>query len=217
MQFLRAAPCRSIRPLLICNSKTFRDQPLSVALAAYQQRISRFLSFSRVMLCPHGNWPTSRWPISSYAGHVYTLEGVSPLWRLMALTISRRQLRHREVSWEGSPIQTCDLRYTNRIGGVSIRASQRCMTKPIVIKGSVRICGRCAGKVCVLIPGDLDRCPRCHSDLCGRSCGGLDDHGCEVVVDGRGVSRGHIRSGNVVCSEGLNMVRDVHCDAGVVC
>jgi hypothetical protein len=43
------------------------------------------------------------------------LGGVGPLWGLMAVTTSRRQLRRREAGWEGSWRRSCDVRYTNRI------------------------------------------------------------------------------------------------------
>ncbi len=38
-------------------------------------------------------------------GMALQLWGASPLWAVMCGTTSRRQLRHREVLWEGSPRQ----------------------------------------------------------------------------------------------------------------
>ncbi len=38
-------------------------------------------------------------------GMARQLWGASPLWAVMCGTTSRRQLRHREESWEGSPRQ----------------------------------------------------------------------------------------------------------------
>ena len=38
-------------------------------------------------------------------GMARQLWGASPLWAVMCGTTSRRQLRHREVLWEGSPRQ----------------------------------------------------------------------------------------------------------------
>jgi hypothetical protein len=80
----------------------------------------------------------------------------------MTLTTSQRQLRHREVAWEGSPRRSRDLRDTNRIqGGAAVWASRQRTTKPVVIEGPQRKCGRCATKVAVLIRGDLHGCPGC--------------------------------------------------------
>jgi hypothetical protein len=93
-----------------------------------------------------------------YAGHDQPLGGASPLWRLMAPTTSRGQLRRREAGWEGSRRRNRDLRYTNRIGGGAARASQHAMAKPDVIKGPQRKCGGCARKVAGLIPGGLSGC-----------------------------------------------------------
>src|SRR5207253_8874866 len=58
---------------------------------------------------------------SMYARHDQWAGGVSPLWRLMAPTTSRGQLRRREAGWEGSRRQSRDLRNTNRIGGGAAR------------------------------------------------------------------------------------------------
>jgi hypothetical protein len=51
------------------------------------------------------------------AQHGRWLEGERPLWRLIALTISREQGRHREVGSEGSWRQTCDLMNKKLIRG----------------------------------------------------------------------------------------------------
>ena len=94
-----------------------------------------------------------------YAGHDQPLGGASPLWRLMAPTTSRGQLRRREAGWEGSRRRNRDLRYANRIGGGAARASQQRVAKPDAIKRPSRKCGGCARKVAGLIPGDLRGCP----------------------------------------------------------
>jgi len=97
--------------------------------------------------------------IALYAGHDQPLGGASPLWRLMAPTTSRGQLRRREAGWEGSRRRNRDLRYANRIGGGAARASQQRVAKPDAIKRPSRKCGGCARKVAGLIPGDLRGCP----------------------------------------------------------
>jgi hypothetical protein len=62
---------------------------------------------------------SSDFPKSLYlcAQHGRWLEGERPLWRLIALTISREQGRHREVGSEGSWRQTCDLMNKKLIRG----------------------------------------------------------------------------------------------------
>ena len=134
-----------------------------------------------------------------YARHDQRLGGESPLWRLMAPTTSQWQLRRREAGWEGSRRRNRDSRYTNRIGGGAVWASQQRMAKPDVIKRPLRICGGCARKVAGLIPGGLhgsrgmpdqclraDRRARCDGDgrqvvahrgevSRGRSTGGIDE------------------------------------------
>ncbi len=55
-------------------------------------------------------------PQPPYARHDQQLGGASPLWRLMAPTTSRRQLRRREAGWEGSPRRSRDPRNTWSIG-----------------------------------------------------------------------------------------------------
>jgi hypothetical protein len=76
----------------------------------------------------------------------------------MTLTTSRRQLRHREVGWEGSPRRIRDPRDTNRVEGGAAWASRQRTAKPVVIKGPQRRRGGCAGKVAVLIRGGLHGC-----------------------------------------------------------
>jgi hypothetical protein len=97
-------------------------------------------------------------PFSLYARHDQPLGGVSPLWGLVAPTTRRRQLRRREAGWEGSPSRNRDLRNTNRMRGVSVRASQQRMAKPDATKGPLRRCGGCARKVAGLIRGGLSGC-----------------------------------------------------------
>jgi hypothetical protein len=112
----------------------------------------------------------------------------------MTLTTSQRQLRHREVAWEGSPRRSRDLRDTNRIqGGAAVWASRQRTTKPVVIEGPQRKCGRCATKVAVLIRGDLHGCPGCPTNH-GRRVG-KDGRRREVPVRRGEVSRGHSRGG----------------------
>jgi hypothetical protein len=77
----------------------------------------------------------------------------------MTLITSRRQLRRREAGWEGSPRRTHDPRDTNRVEGAAAWASLRRTAKPVVIKRPLRRRGGCAGKVAVLIRGDLHGCP----------------------------------------------------------
>ena len=52
------------------------------------------------MKCKRG--PQKRSPFRVYARHGRLLGGESPLEEEIVLTPSRRQLRHREVGWEGS-------------------------------------------------------------------------------------------------------------------
>ncbi len=74
--------------------------------------------------------PAESGPFVVYAGHDQPLGGASPLWRLMAPTTSRGQLRRREAGWEGSRRRNRDPRDTNHIGGGAVRASQHAMAKP---------------------------------------------------------------------------------------
>ena len=108
----------------------------------------------------YGKAPLRRGFSMWYAGHVQPLGGASPLWRLMAPTTSRSQLRRCEAGWEGRRRRNRDPRDTNRIRGGAARASQHDMAKPDVIKGPSRKCGGCARKVAGLIPGDLLGCRR---------------------------------------------------------
>ena len=84
----------------------------------------------------------------AYAGHDQPLGGASPLWRLMAPTTSRGQLRRREAGWEGSRRRNRDPRDTNRIRGGAVRASQDDVAKPDAIKGPSRKCGGCLTPGC---------------------------------------------------------------------
>jgi hypothetical protein len=130
-----------------------------------------------------------------YAGHVQPLGGASPLWRLMAPTTSRGQLRRREAGWEGSRRRSRDPRDTNRMRGGAARASQHAVAKPDVIKGPSRKCGGCAVKVAGLIPGDLSGCRRmpvqCASVVRRVGC---DGGGREVAARRGEVSRGRSTS-----------------------
>jgi hypothetical protein len=66
--------------------------------------------------CLRGHDPAN----TSCAQHVHRLEGERPLRRKIAPTVSQRQGRHREVGFEGSWRQTCDLRNTNPIRGCEV-------------------------------------------------------------------------------------------------
>jgi hypothetical protein len=88
----------------------------------------------------------------------------------MAETASQRQLRRREAGWGGSRRRNRDPRYTNRIGGGTVRASQLLMAKPVAIKGPGRRCGGCRGRLPVLpgeIPTGVLRCPSTRSVIVG--------------------------------------------------
>ena len=102
---------------------------------------------------------------SLYARHDQQLGGGSPLWRLMAPTTSRGQLRRREAGWEGSRRRNRDPRNTWRAGngvlrveGGAVRASRQTTAKPDVIKGPLRRRGGCARKGAGLIRGGLRGC-----------------------------------------------------------
>jgi hypothetical protein len=115
-----------------------------------------------------------------YAGHDQLLGGASPLWRLMAPTTSRGQLRRCEAGWEGSRRRSRDPRDTNRIRGGAAWASQQCVAKPDVIKGPSCKCGGCARRVAGLLPGDLRGC----RSMPGR-CFGVGRRVGATVVAGR--------------------------------
>jgi len=51
------------------------------------------------------------------AWHGTDLGGVSPLRAVLTGTVSRRQLRHREVGWGGSRRQNLERTNRNRISG----------------------------------------------------------------------------------------------------
>src|SRR5688572_4761277 len=144
------------------------------------------------------------------ARHDQQLGGASPLWRLMAPTTSRGQLRRREAAWGGSRRRNRDPRNTWRAGtgygpgllrveGGAVRASLHHEAKPDAIKGPFRKRGGCARKVAGLTLGGLRGCPRCPARV---------DRG--VVRDGRGrevlarrgaVSRGRITGGIVIAGK----------------
>ena len=126
-----------------------------------------------------------------YAGRDQPLGGASPLWRLMAPTTSRGQLRRRETGWEGSRRRNRDPRDTNRIRGGAARASQHDVAKPDAIKGPLRKCGGCARKVAGLIPGDLHGCRRMPDRCLGTDRRvGCDGDGRKVAARRGEVSRG---------------------------
>jgi hypothetical protein len=50
----------------------------------------------------------------------------------VVLTPSRRQLRRREVGWEGSPRRNPAPRYTNRVQGGAIWVSLLKKAKPVI-------------------------------------------------------------------------------------
>jgi hypothetical protein len=144
-------------------------------------------------------------PHCVYAGHDQPLGGASPLWRLMAPTTSRWQLRRREAGWEGSWRRNRDPRDTNRIRGGAAWASQHDVAKPDAIKGPLRKCGGCARKVAGFIPGDLHGC----RGMLDRCLGadrrvGCDGIGREAVVRRGEVSRGRSTGGIAGRREGPN-------------
>ncbi len=86
--------------------------------------------------------------------------GCESLMEQMTVTMSRGQLRHREVGWEGSRRRIRDPRDTNCVGGGAAWVSRRVPAKPVVIKRPSRRRGGCAEKAVVLIRGDLHGCRR---------------------------------------------------------
>jgi hypothetical protein len=111
----------------------------------------------------------------------------------MTPTTSQRQLRHREVGWEGSPRRIRDPRYTNRVQGGAVWTSRHDTAKPVVIKGPLRRRGGCAGKVAALIRGGLHGCPV------------WDGGGREAAARRGEVSRGRSTGGGSAgCREGPN-------------
>jgi hypothetical protein len=148
-----------------------------------------------------------------YAWHDQQLGGASPLWRLMAPTTSRRQLRRREAGWEGSRRRNRDPRNTWRVlaGGAGAgcaykagRSGRASMTwqSPMSIKGPSRKRGGCARKGAGLIQGGLRGCPRCLVRLVRGVV--RDDRGRETAFRRGEVSRGRITSGIVGRWEGPN-------------
>ena len=89
---------------------------------------------------------------------------------------------------------TRGLRDTNRIGGGAVWASQHDVVKLMVIKRPSRKCGRRAGKVVVLIRGDLHRCPGMPVHEVGVRRVAWDGGGRKVVARGGEVSRGRSTS-----------------------
>src|SRR5690348_16874878 len=144
-------------------------------------------------------------PFCMYARHDQRAGGASPLWRLMAPTTSRGQLRRCEAGWEGSRRQSRDPRYTNRIGGGAVWASQHVVAKPDAIKGPSRKCGGCAVKVAGLIRGDLSGCRRMpvQRENAVRRVG-RDGGGRKAAARWREVSRGRSTGGIDGRREGLN-------------
>jgi hypothetical protein len=147
------------------------------------------------------------------ARHDQQLGGASPLWRLMAPTTSRGQLRRREAAWGGSRRRNRDPRNTWRAGagdglgglrveGGAVRASLHHEAKPDAIKGPSRKRGGCAMKVAGLTRGGLCGCPRCPVLLVR---GVVRDGGAREGVARRGeVSRGRSTGGIVDRREGPN-------------
>jgi len=166
---------------------------------------------------PHVRWCGGRrgepgaYPM--YARHDQRLGGASPLWRLMAPTTSRGQLRRREAGWEGSRRRSRDPRNTWRTAAAAVagccayeawrpgRASIA-WRSPMPIKGPSRRRGGCAGKAVGLIRGGLHGCPRCLVHLVR---GVVRDGGVREGAARRGeVSRGRITSGDRYRWEGPN-------------
>ena len=148
-----------------------------------------------------------------YAWHDQQLGGASPLWRLMAPTTSRGQLRRREAGWEGSRRRNRDPRNTWRTGALTAsvgcayeagRSGRASMTwrSPMFIKGPSGKRGGCARKVAGLIQGDLCGCPRCPVRLVRGVV--RDDRGREAAVRRGEVSRGRSTSGIAGRWEGPN-------------
>jgi hypothetical protein len=170
---------------------TFRDNGGPIPAGTRSTKASAACSKeSRLTKSSWTEGPASAGPSSLYARHGRPLGGGSPLGRLVAPTPSRRQLRRREAGWEGSRWRNRDPRNTNRMRGVSVRASQQRMVKPDATKGPLRRCGGCAVKVAGLIRGDLRGClgmpGRAWRD---RRVGG-DGGGREVAARRGEVSRG---------------------------
>jgi hypothetical protein len=99
---------------------------------------------------------------------------------------------------------TRGLRDTNRIRGGAVWVSQHGMAKPVVIKGPSRKCGGRAGKVVVLIRGDLHRCSGMPVHLVGVRRVARDGAGREAGARGGEVSRGRSTGGIVDRREGPN-------------
>ena len=97
-------------------------------------------------------------PVSLCAQHGRWLEGERPLWRLIALTISREQGRHREVGSEGSPRQSSDPRNTNRIQGWAAWMSRHCTVTSATTKRLSGKCGGAGAEAAALIRGDIAGC-----------------------------------------------------------
>ena len=154
-------------------------------------------------------------PAIMYAWHDQQLGGASPLWRLMAPTTSRRQLRRREAGWEGSRRRNRDPRNTWHVlargagagcaykAGRSGRASMT-WRSPMSIKGPSGKRGGCARKVAGLIRGGLHGCPEMPGHTWRARRVGRDGGVREGVARRGEVSRGRITGGIVDRREGPN-------------
>jgi hypothetical protein len=153
--------------------------------------------------------------LPEYARHDQRLGGESPLWRLMAPTTSRGQLRRREAGWEGSRRRNRDPRNTWRIA--TVRGRMGCAYKagrsgrassawrsPMSIKGPSRRRGGCARKAVGLIRGDLRGCPGMPVHAWRDRRVARDRRGREVRARRGEVSRGRITSGDRDRWEGPN-------------
>jgi hypothetical protein len=146
------------------------------------------------------------------ARHDQQLGGASPLWRLMAPTTSRGQLRRREAAWGGSRRRSRDPRNTWRVGfpgvlrveGEAARASLHHKAKPYAIKGSFRKRGGCAMKVAGLTRGDLRGCPGMPGRAWRDRRVGRDGGAREGVARRGEVSRGRTTGGTDDRREGPN-------------
>lgn len=150
------------------------------------------------------------------AGHAHELEDESSLWSRYQQPLAESNCavvrrRGKEAGW-----QNRNLMDKNRVQGGTAWASRHFTTKPVISRDRLRRRGRCAGKVRVLTPGDLGRCPGCPTyrpeDAGTSSWGGMDSGFRKMPVHGREVSSGHSRSGDS-CSEGPNAMRGTHRDA----
>ena len=196
----RLRSCTRLAPAGACPSVT------TPSPVAFEEAPSRAPSRAGSSAERRGPFPGPR-RSPMYAQHGQQLAGVSPVWRLMAPTTSQWQLRRREGGWEGSRRRNRDPRYTNRIRGEAVWASQHRMAKPDVIKGPFRRCGGCARKVAGLIWGDLYGCSLMPGHVLRGRRVGWDGRGRKAPVHCGEVSRG--RSTGAIASrrEGPNAKR----------